>query len=497
VRRTTVGALVVLTGVLVLVSAPAWHTTVDDAWITVRYAEHLAAGHGPVYNTGEWVEGASNPLWTVLLAVAIRCGLDLPTALEVFGLAHAVLLVPAVWWLARTLAGRDHPALLVAPLLVALSPHVGVVATNGLETAQWLLVLVLVCGVWIRADSPRRRFVAGLCCGGLALVRPEGIVLAPLLALFDLVRHRRDLARAEGWALAAGALVVLVPLIALRWSLYGALIPNSIVAKEHLTFAKLWEKNSSYMSYDGPLWPIAIAGVVVAPLVRPRTGARAVIALVALATLAIAWQVEMWMPGSRLLLGLWVLGAAGWGAAAAAGPERWRWGLVGVAAVSLASWWGSGQPWSTVYRYDDHHSVIPHNPASRAAEHVARWVPSGTTIAVRDAGVVAAALGPRLRVVETHPRALTRPHPLGADSRVRDLRDTPPEVVVVTVRTPEMIRPMYSQDREVLGMARYVWLGRARQHHRRYYDFWVRADLSVPPLPAELTTPVPSPLTDK
>ena len=27
-----------------------WPFTVDDTFITLRYAEHLAAGHGPVYN---------------------------------------------------------------------------------------------------------------------------------------------------------------------------------------------------------------------------------------------------------------------------------------------------------------------------------------------------------------------------------------------------------------------------------------------------------------
>ena len=27
-----------------------WGYTVDDAYITARYAQHVAAGHGPVYN---------------------------------------------------------------------------------------------------------------------------------------------------------------------------------------------------------------------------------------------------------------------------------------------------------------------------------------------------------------------------------------------------------------------------------------------------------------
>jgi hypothetical protein len=405
--------------------------------------------------------------------------------------------VPAVWGLARTLAGRDHPLLLLAPFLVAVSPHVGVVATNGLETAQWLLALVLVCTLWVRAHGGRGRFLAGLACGALAFVRPEGIVMAPLLVACDLVRERRALGRADGWALAAGAAAVLVPFLATRWVVFGQWVPNSVVAKEHLTVAQLWTtKNAHYVGYDGPLWPTVIAGIVLSPLVPPRSWPRVVVALVALATFGVAIQVEMWMPGARLLLGLWVLGAAGWAAAAGAGPERWRWVMAVPPVLGCAIWWGSGHPWSTVYRYDDHHTVVPHNAVFRAAELVAGALPEGSAVAIRDAGVAAAAFGPGVRVIETHPRALTRLHPNGADAKVKDFRKTPPELVVVTMRTPEMVRPMYSQDREVLAMAHYVWLGRVQQHYRRYYDFWARADVPIPPLPADLLVPVSPPLVD-
>src|SRR5881394_385774 len=37
----------------------------EDAYITYRYAHHLATGNGLVYNPGERVMGFSSPLWTV------------------------------------------------------------------------------------------------------------------------------------------------------------------------------------------------------------------------------------------------------------------------------------------------------------------------------------------------------------------------------------------------------------------------------------------------
>ena len=48
--------------------------TLENAYITFRYAQHFANGQGLVYNAGERVEGYTNFLWTVLLGIAIRFG---------------------------------------------------------------------------------------------------------------------------------------------------------------------------------------------------------------------------------------------------------------------------------------------------------------------------------------------------------------------------------------------------------------------------------------
>ena len=50
----------------------------DDAFITFRYAENLAASNGFVYNLGEKVLGTSTPFFTLLLA--FFDGLHIPVA---------------------------------------------------------------------------------------------------------------------------------------------------------------------------------------------------------------------------------------------------------------------------------------------------------------------------------------------------------------------------------------------------------------------------------
>jgi hypothetical protein len=47
----------------------------DDAFISFRYARNLLAGHGLVFNRGEFVEGYTNFLWTLEVAGLWRLGL--------------------------------------------------------------------------------------------------------------------------------------------------------------------------------------------------------------------------------------------------------------------------------------------------------------------------------------------------------------------------------------------------------------------------------------
>ena len=42
--------------------------TIDDAYITFRYARNLLAGHGFVFNPGEQVLGTTTPVYTLLMA---------------------------------------------------------------------------------------------------------------------------------------------------------------------------------------------------------------------------------------------------------------------------------------------------------------------------------------------------------------------------------------------------------------------------------------------
>ena len=43
----------------------------DDAMISMRFADNLAAGHGLVWNPGEYVQGYTNLGWTLWMALSL------------------------------------------------------------------------------------------------------------------------------------------------------------------------------------------------------------------------------------------------------------------------------------------------------------------------------------------------------------------------------------------------------------------------------------------
>jgi hypothetical protein len=143
---------ITLTGLLMLGGAAVfaiWYRALgafvlDDTFISLRYASHLAAGQGLVYNVGERVEGYTNFLWTVMLAPPfllnvgllpwvklLNAGVTLLAALTLFQLGRRTLLPCDA-----TLGCAD--AALPAAWLLA-TPVVAISAAEGLETLCFTL----------------------------------------------------------------------------------------------------------------------------------------------------------------------------------------------------------------------------------------------------------------------------------------------------------------------------------------------------------------------
>jgi arabinofuranosyltransferase len=271
---------------------------IDDAYISGRYAWQFAHGHGLVFNPGQRVEGYSNLLWTVLLALPLRLGLPFAPVAFAGGLAGGLLALWQVRRIAQSLALPDW-ATSVAMLALALCVPFWLAATNGLEGG---LYAALVTGTVADAFSGRA-FRAGLWGSLAALTRPEGALLVPLCAGYALLSGQRRAARAllAPWLLTVAALTIW------RVAYYGALVPNTITAKAgphdplHLAVTVLL----GLQYWEGFLvaTPGLVAGALLALLLAPRCHT----IWLPLAILAAQLPTTLlnggdWMPHVRLLI---------------------------------------------------------------------------------------------------------------------------------------------------------------------------------------------------
>ena len=190
--------------------------TLDDAYITFRYARHLAEGYGlGAWNhTGEHVEGYSSLLWTLLLGGVAWLGADVRIASKVFGTA-AALTVMGVLFRRRD----DRPAVLTGVFLALYLPFT-FYAASGMESVAFtsLITLALV------GPAQWQPIVAPL----LIAMRPEGALVAAVDVL-ALAWRRERWRWVAATAIAGGLTLIAIALH--RWVAYGALAPNMYYAK--------------------------------------------------------------------------------------------------------------------------------------------------------------------------------------------------------------------------------------------------------------------------
>jgi len=343
----------------------------DDAYITLRYASRWLAGRGLSWNDGDSVEGFTHPLWLFQVSGLGAAGIDLVAAARGLGVASFVALV-AVW--------RPAGASWVTAPLVATAPPLLLWAWGGLETVNFCLWLVLATATTERLHRrPDAGGAAPLLAGGAfaaaALLRPEGLALGLLAALFLAFDKRTRAARLT----ATGLLVPCLAYLAFRLAWFGELLPNSAEAKlGGMPMLDVLGAGAGYLARTWPAW-IPAAGVAgLGVLLRPKAPYR--LELFALALLAAAGlSGGDHMPGARFAAPAAVL--FGFAAGVRILPLQWPRKLAAFAGVLVAL--GLQALLAT---------QVPRvlDPAARVGEHVGRFLasalPPGTLVATATAG---------------------------------------------------------------------------------------------------------------
>lgn len=258
-KRILAAVSLLLSATLFFVFVRHFFFLCDDAFISFRYAEHLADGLGLVWNPGERVEGYTNFLWVVLMSFAIQAGRSPEFWSNAIGIACGGALLALVAQRAfdgereSAASGSDDAdsgadfssrrslspvfiALLFLAPTIAASRSFAAWSTGGLATMPFALLIYLATERYLierRADRVTlTQLTSSLLLAAAALTRPDGILFAGLLALVflaDVMRGRRSL---RAFLLWCAPLVVIVGAHFLwRFSYYGYLLPNTFYAK--------------------------------------------------------------------------------------------------------------------------------------------------------------------------------------------------------------------------------------------------------------------------
>ena len=161
----------------------------DEVWYW-HQADLLADGHffvNPFVEMGDGtlIPSAGHPPgYTLVLALPARIGLDAPLAHRIFTALIGAVLVAAIGFLAREIAG-DRAGLIAAGL-AAVYPHLwnndAVLGAEGLYGV--LVVGGLLAGYrYWRSPTVLTAVVMSACFTAGAMTRSEGILLLPLVAL--------------------------------------------------------------------------------------------------------------------------------------------------------------------------------------------------------------------------------------------------------------------------------------------------------------------------
>jgi len=204
----------------------------DDAFISFRYADNLVHGLGLVYNAGERVEGYSNFLWTLWVALGMRFGVRPELWSIAWGIVfYAATIVLLYFYHHRLRVSGQAPghALPAACLLAAVHRDWNLYATSGLETSMFTFLAMLGYLLAVsRRLGLRGAAGAGLALALAAMTRPDGLLFVPIVGLY-LVCTRRPML---GPALAFAGVFAIAWLPYLGWKLsyYGDFLTNTFYA---------------------------------------------------------------------------------------------------------------------------------------------------------------------------------------------------------------------------------------------------------------------------
>jgi hypothetical protein len=267
----------------------------EDAFITYRYAQNLAAGNGFVFNPGERVLGTSTPLYAMVLGVAGALGFEIARASAAVSAASlgAVAILGA-----GLLRGHGHPALAILFATLAVWGAGDLFLYFGMETPFYLMLLLAT----YRAALARQDAMTGILLGLAFLTRHDAALFAVCLLALSWWQRRQF-----PWRVALIATAVVVPWLVFATIYFGSPVPNTLIAKAGAVTPGAYLRQSvpwQVSGFHSPLFlfmphhrvPFAVVGLSTLALMAPIVVAwRSLVGRELLLAQALVFPVSLWL----------------------------------------------------------------------------------------------------------------------------------------------------------------------------------------------------------
>jgi len=211
-------------------AASLWYVN-DDCYVSFRYAKNFIHGLGLVYNAGERVEGYTNFLWTMIIALGMKLGFDPVSYSTTLGIGCYAATLVLYGFLTRKLKSPSSPLWAVPLTSIALSLHrdFSAHATSGMETSLFSFLVSAGFAAIIFGTNWKGLIGAGLLLVLAMMTRPDGIIFLFAASAYILILRRNPIKTLSFFLLPS--LVIFLPYWMIRYAYYGFFFPNTFYAK--------------------------------------------------------------------------------------------------------------------------------------------------------------------------------------------------------------------------------------------------------------------------
>ena len=231
-----------------------WDHTIDDLFISLRYAQNLLATGQLVWNAGELpVEGFSNPLW-IFIAVGVML-LKLPPVIimKIIGILAGILMIVVAFFTAKNFKPQNKYLPYLYAAMICLTPFYAYWFVSGLETGLYLLLFITAILLLLKMHNKEKvpvMLIPALIM--LTLIRPEGAGLT-IFSIFMLKNHT------QRKYLLLFPIIFILCLFICRYLYFGNLLPLTVYTKSKLGGGVIYI--GAYLRFLLPFVPFFIIGI--------------------------------------------------------------------------------------------------------------------------------------------------------------------------------------------------------------------------------------------